>query len=68
MVEDKSDHKFDLNIHNQKNILLYFAYFLQTGRRNSVDTERQSLFVFVLLYAWQCVLNELKCNLSCLIN
>ncbi len=64
MVEDAG--KFDLNIHNQKNIFLYFAYFF-TGR-NSVDTKRQSLFVFVVLYAWQCVLNELKCNLSCLRN
>ncbi len=65
MVEDKAS-KYDLNIHNQKNIFLYFCLFL-TGR-NSVDTKRQSLFVFVVLYAWQCVLNELKCNLSCLRN
>ncbi len=67
MVEDAG--KSDLKIHNQKYILLYFAYFLLTGRRNSVNTERQSLFV-CLWYctAWQCVLNELKCNLSCLRN
>ncbi len=44
--------KFDLKIHNQKYILLYFAYFLLTGRRNSVDPERQSLFVCL----WYCII------------
>ncbi len=47
--------EFDLKIHNQKYILLYFAYFLLTGRRNSVNTERQSLFVL-----WYCMLVAMR--------
>ncbi len=43
MVEDKSEHKCDLNIHNQKNIVV-FCLFL-TGR-NSVDTKRQSCLCY----------------------